>query len=142
MIQQYLPSESIATLVARLMLGILFFTQGYEKFFIIKINNVINTLKPAYKKLNFPDVLIAFTAYSTSFIELIGGLLLIIGLFRFEAYYFLGADLLIVSLGFSLLTALWDMQYVMPRLLLLLLLLLLPPEYDRYSLDHFLRAWL
>ena len=142
MIEQNFPPESVAVFFARVILGILFFAQGYEKFFKLKISNVIDTIKPSYRKLKFPDGLITLTAYSTSFIELLGGLLLIIGLFRYEAYYLLGFDLLIVSLGFSMLNALWDMQYVLPRLLLLILLLLLPPDYDRYSLDHLMRTGL
>ncbi len=135
MIEIYFAPASVAVLFARIILGILFFFQGYEKIFKIKIHNVIIAIAPSYKKLKFPDFLVSLTAYTTSFIELIGGFLLIAGLFRYEAYYLLGIDLLIVSIGFSLINSMWDMQYILPRLLLLILLLLLPTELDIYSID-------
>ena len=135
MIENYIPPMDAASFIARVFLGILFFVQGYDKIFKLKISGVVETIRPAYRKLKLPDGVITFTAYFTSIVEFVGGLLLIIGLFRYEAYYLLGLDLLIVCLGMSLVNALWDMQYVLPRLILLLFLLMLPVCYDHYALD-------
>jgi hypothetical protein len=64
--------------------------------------------------------------------------MLIFGLLKYYALYALGADLLVVALGMSLLNPMWDMQYVFPRLLLILFLLVFPSSLDILALDHFI----
>jgi uncharacterized membrane protein YphA (DoxX/SURF4 family) len=74
--------------------------------------------------------------YYTSFVELLGGLLLITGLFTNYTLVALGLDLVLVAFAFSLLRPMWDMQHVFPRLLLVFILLILPDGYNRISLDY------
>jgi hypothetical protein len=70
---------------------------------------------------------------------LIGGLLLIAGLFRKITSYLLGIDLLIVSFGHGLIEPIWDLSHVIPRAVLLITLLLVPQEWDKWSLDLILK---
>jgi len=88
-----------------------------------------------FEKTFLPKWLIWTTAYYTSYAELIGGFLLIIGLFRKCALYVLAVDLLIVSFGHGLLEPIWDLQHVIPRAILLIALLLVPQQWDRWHFD-------
>jgi len=69
---------------------------------------------------------------------LIGGLLLIIGLWRKWALCLLGIDLLIVSFGHGLMEPIWDLQHVIPRAILLIFILAAPGEWDKWNTDDIL----
>src|SRR3954469_23354663 len=127
---QLLTPETIAPLLTRVLLGILFFIQGYDKIFNIKIVNVIETIRPAYHKMKLPGFIIVLSAWFTSYIEFTCGLLLIVGLLKYFSLYLLGIDLIIVSFGMSVINSVWNMELVFPRFLLLLFLLIYPAEYD------------
>lgn len=129
---------SIAPLLARVMLGILFVFQGYDKIFKIKISNVIETIKPSYYKFKFPHFLFVFIAGFTSYIEFCAGLFLTVGFMKYVSLYFLGIDLLIVSFGMSIINPVWNMDLVFPRFLILLFLLVYPAEYDTLTVDNLL----
>jgi uncharacterized membrane protein YphA (DoxX/SURF4 family) len=135
---QLLTPETIAPLLTRILLGILFFIQGYDKIFNIKIVNVIETIRPAYHKMKLPGFIIVLSAWFTSYIEFTCGLLLIVGLLKYFSLYLLGIDLIIVSFGMSVINSVWNMELVFPRFLLLLFLLIYPAEYDVITLQHFL----
>jgi len=123
---------------ARTLLGIIFLMQGYGKIFTIGVVKLYGMFFKDFETTFLPKWLIWGTAYYTSYIEMIGGLLLVIGLFRKYALYLLGLDLLIVSFGHGLMEPIWDLQHVMPRALLLIVLLLVPQEWDRWNGDQFL----
>jgi putative oxidoreductase len=72
---------------------------------------------------------------------MICGFLLVIGLFRKYAMYFLAADLLIVSFGHGLLEPIWDLGHVMPRAILLITLFLVPRDWDAYHADRFFKRY-
>ena len=93
-----------------------------------------NFFKSSYADL-LPDFLLLFTAYYTSFVELIAGFLVIIGLKRDIALYFLASVLVIVTFGHGLKDPIWDLSHVMYRAILLVALLLLPKHYDIFSID-------
>jgi uncharacterized membrane protein YphA (DoxX/SURF4 family) len=135
---QLLTPETIAPLLTRVLLGILFFIQGYDKIFNIKIVNVIETIRPAYHKMKLPGFIIVLSSWFTSYIEFTCGLLLIVGLLKYFSLYLLGIDLIIVSFGMSVINSVWNMELVFPRFLLLLFLLIYPAEYDVITLQHFL----
>jgi len=126
-----------AEVIARLFLGILFLFQGYDKIFKIKISGVVNTFLADAEHLHIHKPMVTLFTYLTSFVELIGGVLLIMGLFTNCALVALGFDLVLVCFAFSMLRPMWDMQYVFPRLLLVIGLLFFPNEYNRFGLDHF-----
>jgi putative oxidoreductase len=81
-----------------------------------------------------PGILKPLIAIS-SFIELLCGLLLIIGLFRNPALMLLSFNLVFVALSFSLIKPMWDMKFYFPRMILVVILLFCLPGHDIFSLD-------
>ena len=132
--------EHIAVLITRVFLGILFFIQGYDKVFNVKLKGVIQTFKFEMNKPHLPGFVFTLSAYYTSYIELIGGLMLIIGFMKYYALYALGVDLILVAIAMGMVKPVWDMGLVFPRLVLLLTLLLVPESWDIFSLDHLLNS--
>jgi uncharacterized membrane protein YphA (DoxX/SURF4 family) len=122
----------------RVLLGLIFLMQGYGKVFTITVTKVYEMFFKAYEATFLPKWLIVSTAYYTSYVELICGFLLVIGLFRNYALYLLAVNLLIVSFGHGLLEPIWDLSHVMPRAVLLAALLLLPPQWDKWNIDSLL----
>lgn len=129
----------VAELLVRVFAGILFFYQGYDKLFRIKIPGVISAFAADADRYHVPRPLLSLVAYYTSIIEFVGGAMLVLGLFTSYALYALGLDLVLVCLAFSYMTPMWDLKHVFPRLVLLLILLLFPPEYQYYSLDYLIQ---
>ncbi len=120
----------------RLLLGFIFFFQGFGKVFKFGLENVYkNFFLNSYSDL-LPDFLLLITAYYTSLIELIAGLLLIIGLKTNYALYALASVLVIVTIGHGLKEPIWDLSHVIYRTALLIPLLLLPRNLDIYSIDN------
>jgi uncharacterized membrane protein YphA (DoxX/SURF4 family) len=135
-------NEAVLTFVLRVILGILFFFQGYDKVFKVKINGVIETFRYELGSIKVPNGILMLSALFTSFVELICGGLLIIGLFKTYSLYLLGFDLILVTGAFSLIKPMWDMQLLFPRLILLGILLYLPIEWDIFSADHIISKFL
>lgn len=129
---------AFVSLLTRLIVGFLFFIQGYDKIFKVGKNEVIATIEPSFKKIGLPTIFTKTFLFLTSWIELIAGGLLILGLFKYISIYLLGVDLLLVVIGMSLITPVLDLKHIFPRLILLFLLLLLPAEADIISLDNFI----
>jgi uncharacterized membrane protein YphA (DoxX/SURF4 family) len=136
----YLTHESALYFLIRVVLGILFFFQGYDKVFNLKISGVITYFKEESKHKHLPGFILITTAYLTSFIELVCGALLIVGLFQTTALYLLGIDIIIICTAFSVLKPMWDMQLLFPRLILLGILLYLPCNSDTLSLDYLFQS--
>ena len=129
-------NKQIAVLTIRLLLGFIFFFQGFGKVFKFGLDNVYkNFFLSSYSDL-LPDFLLLFTAYYTSLIELIAGFILIIGFKRDYALYVLASVLVIVTIGHGLKEPIWDLSHVMYRAILLIALLLLPKKLDIYSIDY------
>jgi uncharacterized membrane protein YphA (DoxX/SURF4 family) len=130
--------RTIAYTFTRVLLGFIFFFQGFGKVFKWGVENVYqNFFLPDYQEI-LPSFILQFTAYFTSYTELIGGGLLIIGLKTRWALYLLGVVLLVVSIGHGIKEPIWDLQHVMYRVLLLLFLLWCPRKWDRWSMDTFI----
>lgn len=129
-------SRAAGLLFIRSLLGVIFLMQGYGKVFVFGVSKVYAMFFAAFENTFLPKWIIISTAYYTSYIEMIGGLLLIVGIFRKYIYYLLSIDLLVVSFGHGLLEPIWDLQHVMPRTILLAALFLIPKEWDRWCLDN------
>ena len=127
--------ESLAVLIARLFLGILFFFQGFDAVFRVRVSNVIQAYQSQFTSNRMPRLLIVLGTYFTSYVELICGFLLIIGFFEFSSLFLLGTSLIVASIAFSVISPMWDMKFLFPRLLLLLFLLLMPITFDIFSVD-------
>jgi putative oxidoreductase len=128
--------EITAAFIARIFLGLLFFFQGYDAVFNVKIKNVIQAYEDAFASKGIPRFLTVGGAWFTSSVEFIGGLLLILGLFQYYVLSLLGLDLILASIAFGISTPMWDTRHVFPRLLLLLLLLIIPTSWNAISLDN------
>jgi uncharacterized membrane protein YphA (DoxX/SURF4 family) len=138
MVSAYTSNDVFALFLIRAIAGALFFFQGYDKIFHIKIPNVVHAFENPYPTgFRIPTWLLKPAVLLSSWIEFIGGALLFLGLFRDPVLYAIGADLLFVAIAFSVLKPMWDMQFFFPRLVLILLLLMLP-EADMLSLDYLL----
>ena len=132
-------NKHIALLTARVLLGLIFFMQGWGKVFTWGVENVYRSVFSSYTAY-LPEFLLKIAAYYTSYVELIAGFLVILGLFRNYALYALASVLVMVTFGHGLSEPIWDLQHVMYRAILLLLLLLLPGSWDQFRLDSFLRS--
>jgi len=135
-------NKSIAVLTLRLILGFIFLMQGFGKVFKWGVENVYNMdfFYGAYKDL-LPDFIIHATAYYTSYIELIAGLLVVLGLKRDYALYLLASVLVIVTFGHGLAEPIWNLSHVMYRTILLVTLLILLREWDKFSIDNFINKY-
>jgi len=133
-------NKSLAFLFIRLILGLIFLMQGFGKIFTWGVESIYKAdfFYGTYKDL-LPDFIIYATAYYTSYIEFIGGLLLIIGFKTNYTLYALASVLIIVTFGHGLAEPIWDLSHVMYRTILLAALLILPSEWDRFSLDLLLK---
>ena len=134
-----IPMQIPGIFFIRLLLGIIFLMQGYGKIFTIGVQRVYEMFFKDFENTFLPKWLILFTAYYTSYVEMIGGFLLIIGLFRKYAMYLLAVDLLIVSFGHGLMEPIWDLSHVIPRAILLAALFLLPQEWDKWNVDSLIK---
>ncbi len=130
----------VAELLIRVFAGILFFFQGYDKLFRIKMPGVIDVFSADAKHYHIPRPLTTLVAYYTSLAEFAGGFFLLVGFFTTYTLYALGFDLVLVGFAFSYMTPVWDMKHVFPRLALLTVLLLMPEHYQHFSLDHLIRT--
>jgi putative oxidoreductase len=128
----------IAEFIIRLFTGILFFSQGYDKLFNIKTSGVVDNFLADAEHLHIHKPMVTLITYCTSFVEFIGGFLLLIGLFTNYTLVMLGFDLVLVCFAFSVIRPMWDMQYVFPRLLLVIILLFMPDWDNKIGFDHLL----
>ena len=131
-------SRAAGVLFIRALLGIIFLMQGFGKIFVFTVPGVFDRFFKGFRATFLPNWLIWATAYYTSYVEMICGLLLICGLFRKYCLYLLAIDLLVVSYGHGLLEPIWDLSHVMPRAMLLAILFFAPQEWDRWNADRFL----
>jgi uncharacterized membrane protein YphA (DoxX/SURF4 family) len=133
--------EALALFTLRVFLGILLVNQGRDKISSLRYDDLVNTVRAGFqnKGVDLSAALVRSMIYLNSIVELAVGFLLIIGLFKTIALYALAIDLLIVTIGFSLLKAMWDLKHMFPRLAILMLLLLLPEEWDIWTLDRYLQ---
>jgi uncharacterized membrane protein YphA (DoxX/SURF4 family) len=130
--------STAAIFIARMFLGSLFFFQGMDAVFGVKVRNVVEAVRGPMAAKGVPSFVIRLGAYFTSYVQLFGGAFLLLGLFRYCALYVLGLDLLIAGIGFGIAAPLWDTKHVLPRLVLLIFLLLIPATEDLWSLDSFI----
>lgn len=132
-------NESVLAFTLRVILGILFFMQGYDKVVKVKLPGVVKSFRYEFGNVKMPDFILVSAAYFSSLIELLGGLTLIIGLFTKYSLYLLGIDLILVVAAFSLINPVWDMKIVFPRIIIWSVLMVIPEAYNKLSLDYFLQ---
>ncbi|HEX4439375.1 MAG TPA: DoxX family membrane protein [Thermoanaerobaculia bacterium] len=131
-----------AVLLARGVLGLIFFMAGFWKVFTMgPVAHAHKWFVDPYASTFLPVWALWATGVTIPFVELIGGFLMIVGWRIREASYGLGAVLLIVTFGHLLAEPLYEFHtHVIPRLALLLLVLMVPDGWDRLSLDAVLAS--
>lgn len=132
-------SGNIVFPIVRILLGVILFFQAYDKIFRIKLPNVLKEIDALCTERGVPKWFANFSTYISSYLELVYGALLILGLFTIPALYIIGIHLVIVSLAFSFLKGVWDMKHVFPRIVMVVFLLMIPQEWNIFSLDSLLQ---
>lgn len=131
-LEQFLP------FMIRVILGTLLFFQSYEIVARIGIGETCRTVYEGTREKKIPDWFANVSVYLSTYIQLIGGGLLILGLFTPIVMIIIGINLIMVCIGFSYLKGIWDMLHVFPRLILLIILMVIYSEADMISLDYLL----
>ena len=137
------PGNSIdrawALLLARLVLGLIFFMAGVTKVFQFGPLEHARKYFLPYANTFLPVWSLWATGVIIPFVELVAGGLIMLGLRTREALVSLGLVLVTVTFGHLLKEPLYEFHtHVIPRLALLLFVLLLPREDDRFSVDYLL----
>lgn len=128
---------NFAVFICRVILGVLFFAQGIDKVFNIKIRGVADAYRYPETNTHIPSPVIYLISAYTSIIEMVAGLFLIPGLGTPFALFLLGIDMVLVCIGMSWKQPLWDMKHVWPRLVMLVFLLAME-GHDKFSIDSFI----
>lgn len=134
-------NRAISVLLARLILGLIFFMAGWWKVFSLgPLVHAENLFVEPFRETFLPAWSLWFTGSVVPVIELVGGGLVLIGAFRRAAYIGLGGVLVLVTFGHLLAEPLYEFNtHVIPRAALLLFLLVMPAEEDVASVDELLR---
>lgn len=128
-----------AILFARGVLGLIFFMAGVWKVFELGPAGHVRRYFLPFQDTFLPTWSLWLVGAVIPVIELIGGLLVLIGWRSRLALVSLGVVLVIVTFGHLLHQPLYAFhEHVIPRLVLLLFLLVMPHDVDRFSVDHFL----
>lgn len=133
-------TRTIGVLFLRVLLGLMFFLQGYAKIFWWKVGQAY---EPAFKNLasKFPSQLVWAVGYTTSLLELIGGAMVILGIWRNRWLFVMAGIITTAAIGHSIETGVYDLAHVFPKAMIIALLLILPDEWDEFDVKHFI-AWL
>ncbi|HMG69398.1 MAG TPA: DoxX family protein [Chitinophagaceae bacterium] len=134
------PARTFGVFFLRTLLGVIVLMQGWGKVFTWGLPKVYDMFFKEFEKTFIPNWVIWTSAYYTSYVELVAGILLITGLFKQVALYLLAFDLLIVSFGHGLMEPIWDLQHVIPRAILVATLLLLPEEWDTWRITSLIKS--
>jgi putative oxidoreductase len=132
-------SYPFAELFLRIILGIVFTLQGFDKIFVVGIGKVSETFKEEFRQKSLPGFIFPLTAVYSSLIEFCGGILILLGLFKMYAVIFLCLDLALVTVAFSLLDPGGNLKMIFPRIVLMIFLLMMPADIEYWTLDSFLK---
>ncbi len=129
-----------AILVARAILGLIFFMAGLWKVFTLgPVAHALRWFVEPYADTFLPTWSLWATGTVVPVVELVAGALLLIGLWNRVALLALGGVLVLVTFGHLLADPLYEFHtHVIPRTALLLFLLAMPASEDRISVDGWL----
>jgi uncharacterized membrane protein YphA (DoxX/SURF4 family) len=138
---QSISGMTWAVFFARAVLGLIFFMAGvYKVFQQGPVGHVRQWFLP-YSNTFLPIWSLWLVGVTIPFVELLCGLLVLIGLRTRLALVALGAVLVTVTFGHLLKEPLYAFhEHVIPRLALLAFVLAVPSETDTLSVDGFLRS--
>lgn len=134
-------ARSWAILTARLMLGFMFFMTGVTKVFSMgPTEHARQLFVEPYADTFLPAWSLWATGTAIPIVELVGGGLLLLGLFTRPALLSLAAVLVTVTFGHLLAEPFFQFHgHVLPRVVLLLFVLSMPAAMDTLGLDHWWR---
>ncbi len=134
-------SRSWAVLIARLILGLIFFMAGLWKTFSLgPLEHARRLFVEPYAHTFLPRWALWATGTVVPLVELLAGAMLLLGFRTRQALVALGAVLVLVTFGHLLAEPLYEFHtHVIPRTALLLFLLVMPSADDRFSVDGWLR---
>ncbi len=132
--------QAWALLFSRLVLGLIFFMAGAFKVFELgPLGHARRSFLP-YEETFLPVWSLWVVGTTIPFVELLAGILLIIGFGVRWAAVALGLVLAVVTFGHLLKEPLYAFnEHVIPRLALVLFVLLMPEAVDRFSIDGCLK---
>jgi uncharacterized membrane protein YphA (DoxX/SURF4 family) len=139
--QEDVSNRSWAILIARLILGFIFFMAGQWKVFSLgPLEHARRLFVEPYAATFLPRWALWATGTVVPVVELIAGALLLVGFRTREALLALGGVLVLVTFGHLVTEPLYEFHtHVIPRAALLLFLLVMPRAEDRFSVDGWLR---
>jgi putative oxidoreductase len=126
----------ILELMVRIMLSFLFIFQGYDKIFKVGANAIHEYFSDNFERMNLNPFLGRVLINGSSWVELIGGILLLFGILRIYVLFVLLAEMVLISIFFSWMKPMWDTRHVWPRLVLLVFLIIIPGSWARITLDY------
>lgn len=130
-------NRPVALLGLRLIIGFLSAQIAMFKLFIDGLGSQMQWFE-AQAAWGFPSWFLWGTNIYCAVVELLGGLMLVLGLGRDIALWAILSVLVIVTFGHGLEGAVWDIEQMIFRLALISLLLLLPAAWDRIRIDTLL----
>ena len=130
-----------AAFVVRLIAGILYLMQGYDKVFRIGLKETMHTAAEALRPSRLPSGMVRLMTAIISLTELTGGFMLVIGFAIVPSCYILLGCLVPVTLAMTMREPLWTAQTIWARLVLLLFLLLIPVTAHIISIDYLLNLY-
>jgi putative oxidoreductase len=128
--------KATGVLLIRILLGGLFFYQGFEILFISGIGLAHADIFVSNSSILLPDKLIRFSILIISITQLSGGILLIVGFLRNYSLYILSILILFITFSFGDVNVIWQFENTVFKAVLLISLLMLPIEWDKWSVDN------
>jgi uncharacterized membrane protein YphA (DoxX/SURF4 family) len=135
------PSRAWGVLFARLVIGLMFF-QGalWRVFGIGPLEHSSRFFVGPYADSFLPTWALQVAGVGVPFAELIGGGLVLLGLWRLPGLILLGAVLVTVTFGHLVAEPIFSISgHIFPRVVLVVFLLVIPQEWDRFSVDEWLK---
>lgn len=131
--------RAVGVLLARLVLGLLFFQGAVWRVFDLGVTeHARRFFVEPYADSWLPAWSLWIAGAGVPFAELIGGLLVLLGLWRVVGLGLVGSVLVLVTFGHLVAEPIFSISgHIFPRLVLVVFLLCVPAEWDRFSVD----AW-
>ncbi len=133
-------SRSWAILIARVILGLIFFMSGLWKVFTLSpVEHARQLFVGPYADTFLPMWSLWAAGTVVPVMEFVAGALLLVGLWTRPALLGLGGVLILVTFGHLLADPLYEFHtHVITRTALLLFVLTMPASEDRMSVDYWL----
>ena len=140
MISSDASSRTLAIFVARVILGFIFFMAGMWKVFQLgPLQHARQLFVEPYAQTFLPRWSLWGTGVTVPLVELVAGVLVLVGWHTRPALLALGGVLILVTFGHLLLEPFYEFHtHVIPRTALLLFVLVMPQRDDRLSIDYWL----